>query len=131
VKPSLGLGIVNGGEFHALLLLSLITEPDSNDTLFQVELLGHLGDLLARRPRLHAEIGLEGLLLRRRDRRPLALPVAVSFPLRVHATTRTARRTATTSTTTTAAAAAAAITAPVQQVTVAHRRLVMTTMHVK
>ena len=107
---------MNGGELHSLLLLPLITEPDSNNALLQIELLGHLGDFLTRRPRLHAEIGLERFLLRLGDRRslPLPLPLSISFPLLLllftldrHAQTRTrttgttADAAATTTTTTT------------------------------
>ncbi len=61
------------GEFHALLLLALVAEPDADDVLFEVEFLGNGGDFLARGARLDGEIGLERSLLRRCDRRPLAL----------------------------------------------------------
>lgn len=65
-----------GGEFHALLLLPLVAEPDADDVLLEVELLGDGGDLLTGRARLDGEVGLERALLRSRDRRPLALLLA-------------------------------------------------------
>jgi len=55
---------VLGGKLHSLLFLSLIAEPDAHDVLFQIELFGNGGDLLARWPRLDGEVGFQRALLR-------------------------------------------------------------------
>lgn len=63
-------------EFHPLLFLPLVAEPDANDVLLEVELLGDGGNLLAGGSRLDREVRLEAALLRRRNRRALALLLA-------------------------------------------------------
>ena len=68
---------LSGSEFHALLLLTLIAKPDAHNVLFEVELLGDLSNLLARRSRLRGEILLEQTLLRRCNRRSLPLTVQI------------------------------------------------------
>ena len=60
-------------ELHAFLFLSLIAEPHAHNVLLEVQFLGDLSYLLAGRARLDGEVRLEGALLRRRYRRPLAL----------------------------------------------------------
>ena len=63
-------------EFHPLLFLALVAEPDADDVLLEVEFLGDGGDLLAGGARLHGEVGLQRALLGRCDRRPFALLLA-------------------------------------------------------
>ena len=74
------LTLSGGCKLHPLLLLPLVAEPDPDDVLFEVELLCDGRDLLARRPRLHSEVGLQRPLLRRRYRGSLSLLFTCCFP---------------------------------------------------
>lgn len=60
-------------ELHALLLLSLVAEPDTDDVLLKIELLRDRRYLLARGSRLHRKVRLQRALLGRGD--------AGAFPL--------------------------------------------------
>lgn len=60
------------GELHALLFLTLITEPDPDHVLLQVELLGDGGDLLAGRPRLDGKVRFQGSFFRGRNGSPFS-----------------------------------------------------------
>lgn len=65
-----------GGEFHALLLLALVAEPDADDVLLEIQLFRNGRYLLAGWPGLNGEIGLQRALLRSCDARPLPLLLA-------------------------------------------------------
>ena len=79
------LSTLHSIEFHSLLLLTLIAEPDADNVLFELKFLSDLSNLLTRRPRLHGEKRFQRALLRRRNRGalPLAVMTAMMSALRI------------------------------------------------
>ena len=79
------LSTLHSIEFHPLLFLSLIAEPDADNILFELKFFGNLRNFLSRRSRLHSEKCFQRTLLRRRNRGPFPLPVmtAMMIALRI------------------------------------------------